>query len=48
MILEFASAVVDIVSAIGFDKTGDILAIGDRAGRVIIFERNDGKDVRIL
>lgn len=35
---------VDIVSAIGFDKTGDNLAIGDRAGRVIIFERNDGKD----
>lgn len=40
--------VVDIISAIGFDKTGDNLAIGDRGGRVIIFERRDGKDVRIL
>lgn len=46
--LEFSSVVVDIISAIGFDKTGDNLAIGDRGGRVIIFERNDGKDVRIL
>ncbi|KGN63570.1 serine/threonine protein phosphatase 2A 55 kDa regulatory subunit B beta isoform [Cucumis sativus] len=35
---------VDIISAIGFDKTGDNLAIGDRGGRVIIFERKDGKD----
>ncbi|CAK9330220.1 unnamed protein product [Citrullus colocynthis] len=37
---------VDIISAIGFDKTGDNLAIGDRGGRVIIFERRDGKDAR--
>ncbi|XP_022135336.1 serine/threonine protein phosphatase 2A 55 kDa regulatory subunit B beta isoform-like [Momordica charantia] len=35
---------VDIISTIGFDKTGDNLAVGDRGGRVIIFERNDGKD----
>ncbi|XP_022928450.1 serine/threonine protein phosphatase 2A 55 kDa regulatory subunit B beta isoform-like isoform X1 [Cucurbita moschata] len=35
---------VDIISAIGFDKSGDNLAIGDRGGRVIIFERNDRKD----
>ena len=46
-ILEFSSVVVDIISAIGFDKSGDNLAIGDRGGRVIIFERNDRKDVRI-
>ncbi|KAJ4840195.1 hypothetical protein Tsubulata_002946 [Turnera subulata] len=35
---------VDVVSAIGFDKTGDYLAAGDRGGRVVIFERKDGKD----
>ncbi|XP_038879247.1 serine/threonine protein phosphatase 2A 55 kDa regulatory subunit B beta isoform-like isoform X2 [Benincasa hispida] len=35
---------VDIISAIGFDKSGDNLAVGDRGGRVIIFERKDRKD----
>ncbi|XP_015882539.3 serine/threonine protein phosphatase 2A 55 kDa regulatory subunit B beta isoform isoform X2 [Ziziphus jujuba] len=34
---------VDIISAIGFDKSGDYLAVGDRGGRVVIFERKDGK-----
>ncbi|XP_038686838.1 serine/threonine protein phosphatase 2A 55 kDa regulatory subunit B beta isoform-like isoform X4 [Tripterygium wilfordii] len=34
---------IDIVSAIEFDKTGDYLAVGDRGGRVVIFERKDGK-----
>lgn len=37
---------VDIISALGFDKSGDHLAVGDRGGRVVIFERKDGKDVR--
>lgn len=32
--------VADIISAIAFDKTGDFLASGDRAGRVVLFERN--------
>lgn len=31
----------------GFDKSGDYLGVGDRGGRVVIFERKDGKDVRI-
>lgn len=34
----------DAVSAIAFDKTGDYLAVGDRGGRIVIFERKDGKD----
>ena len=36
---------VDIISAIEFDKTGEHLATGDRGGRVVLFERTDGKDV---
>jgi serine/threonine-protein phosphatase 2A regulatory subunit B len=35
---------VDIISAIEFDKTGDHLATGDRGGRVVLFERTDGRD----
>ncbi|XP_071722801.1 serine/threonine protein phosphatase 2A 55 kDa regulatory subunit B beta isoform-like [Rutidosis leptorrhynchoides] len=35
---------VDIISSIEFDKTGDHLAVGDRGGRVVIFERNETKD----
>lgn len=38
---------VDMVSAIGFDNSGDYLAVGDRGGRVVIFERKGGKHVRI-
>eukprot|EP00249_Psilotum_nudum_P024761 c29288_g4_i1 orf=672-2216(-) len=37
---------VDIISAIEFDKTGEHLATGDRGGRVVLFERTDGKDLR--
>lgn len=36
---------VDIISAIEFDKTGEHLATGDRGGRVVLFERTDGRDV---
>ena len=36
---------MDIISAIEFDKTGDHLATGDRGGRVVLFQRSDGKDV---
>ena len=35
----------DLLSAISFDCTGDILSVGDRGGRIILFERvknNDG------
>ncbi|XP_011624985.1 serine/threonine protein phosphatase 2A 55 kDa regulatory subunit B beta isoform isoform X1 [Amborella trichopoda] len=35
---------VDIISAIEFDKTGEHLATGDRGGRVVLFERADGRD----
>eukprot|EP01094_Clydonella_sp_ATCC50884_P013276 TRINITY_DN23558_c0_g1_i1.p1 TRINITY_DN23558_c0_g1~~TRINITY_DN23558_c0_g1_i1.p1 ORF type:complete len:467 (-),score=155.11 TRINITY_DN23558_c0_g1_i1:163-1443(-) len=34
---------VDIVSAIEFDETGDYLAVGDRGGRVVVFERADAE-----
>lgn len=36
---------VDIISAIEFDKTGEHLATGDRGGRVVLFERTDGREV---
>lgn len=39
---------VDIISAIEFDKSGDHLATGDRGGRVVLFERNDTRDVCVL
>lgn len=32
----------DIISAVEFDHTGDYLATGDKGGRVVLFERNDG------
>ena len=32
----------DIISAVEFDGTGDYLATGDRGGRVVLFERNEG------
>ncbi|XXG49199.1 hypothetical protein AAC387_Pa02g3447 [Persea americana] len=38
---------VDIISAIEFDKSGEHLATGDRGGRVVLFERTDGKDQTI-
>ena len=37
---------VDVITAIEFEKSGDYLAVGDRGGRVVIFERKSGKDVR--
>lgn len=36
----FNLSLADIISAIAFDKTGDFLASGDRAGRVVLFEKN--------
>ncbi|XVE57166.1 hypothetical protein DITRI_Ditri04bG0070100 [Diplodiscus trichospermus] len=35
---------VDIISAVEFEKSGDYVAVGDRGGRVIIFETKHGKD----
>lgn len=36
---------VDIISAIEFDKSGEHLAMGDRGGRVVLFERTDRKEM---
>lgn len=36
----------DILTAIGFDKTGEFLAVGDKGGRVIIFRYNNLKSSR--
>ncbi len=35
-----------MLTAISFDKTGDYLAVGDRGGRVIIFQYNELKNSR--
>ncbi|KAH6809458.1 Protein phosphatase 2A [Perilla frutescens var. frutescens] len=35
---------IDAISAIEFDKNGDHLAVGDRGGRVVIFQESGGKD----
>ncbi|KAE8726561.1 Serine/threonine protein phosphatase 2A 55 kDa regulatory subunit B beta isoform [Hibiscus syriacus] len=34
----------DIISAVEFDKSGNYVAVGDRGGRIVIFEAKDGKD----
>jgi len=38
---------VDIVSAIEFDETGEFLAVGDRGGRVVVFEQ-DASDYKFF
>jgi serine/threonine-protein phosphatase 2A regulatory subunit B len=35
----------DLLSAISFDKRGNFLSVGDRGGRVIVFERKEEKGV---
>ena len=32
----------DIISTVEFDHTGNYLATGDKGGRVVLFERNEG------
>lgn len=32
---------VDVVSAIEFDESGDYIAVGDRGGRIVMFERDE-------
>lgn len=35
----------DLLSAITFDKSGNLLSVGDRGGRIIVFEKtNIGTD----
>lgn len=31
----------DLLSACSFDRTGDLLSVGDRGGRIIIFEKTN-------
>ncbi|SAM05198.1 hypothetical protein [Absidia glauca] len=33
----------DIITTVEFNQTGDLLASGDKGGRVVLFERNDSK-----
>lgn len=33
----------DIISAMNFDRTGNYLALGDKAGRLIVFQRSISK-----
>jgi hypothetical protein len=35
---------VDVLSAIEFDDTGDYIAVGDRGGRIVLFERDEKSD----
>lgn len=39
-LLFYSTSLADIISAVQFDSTGDFLASGDRAGRVVLFQRN--------
>lgn len=32
---------IDVLSSIEFDDTGDFIAVGDRGGRIVVFERED-------
>lgn len=41
------SLLADIISSVEFDYTGDYLATGDKGGRVVLFERNDGVNMNI-
>ena len=34
----------DVVSALEFDHTGKYIAVGDRGGRIVIFEANNKKE----
>jgi len=40
MLTVFVAA--DIISTVEFDQTGNYLATGDKGGRVVLFERNEG------
>lgn len=42
MVAFLTHSLADIISAVEFDHSGDYLATGDRGGRVVLFERNDG------
>jgi serine/threonine-protein phosphatase 2A regulatory subunit B len=33
----------DVISTVKFDRTGDFLASGDRAGRVVLFQRSQSR-----
>ena len=35
----------DVISAMAFDPTGNYIALGDKAGRLIVFERPEGGQI---
>lgn len=35
----------DIISAMAFDPTGNYIALGDKAGRLIVFERSEAGNI---
>lgn len=41
-----AGCAADLISTVRFDRTGDFLASGDRAGRVVLFQRNHSVPTR--
>lgn len=38
----------DVISAMAFDPTGCYIALGDKAGRLIVFERSEGTQVNAV
>lgn len=38
----------DVISAMAFDPSGNYIALGDKAGRLIVFERSDNGQLKQL
>lgn len=38
----------DIISAMAFDCSGNYIALGDKAGRLIVFERSEGTQLNAV
>lgn len=38
----------DVISAMAFDPSGNFIALGDKAGRLIVFERLDGTQLNTV
>ena len=43
--LSLCSAPADIISTVEFNHTGELLATGDKGGRVVIFQREPEVDI---
>lgn len=48
MPLTLLYSIADIISTVAFDRTGEFLASGDRAGRVVLFQRNHSVTLLLL